>query len=127
MAPLIVALLALSLIDLATYGVALPHAGFILFFSGQEEEVAAYTRGGEGLQKVAFPSRDHRGKYGFRGIRVRHDVDVPVALPAVEVGLAHVPAGSQDTGVRAEQIDLPVFGQNARHERGHVAFARDIA
>ena len=48
-APLIVALLALSLIDLATYGVALPHAGFILFFSGQEEEVAAYTRGGEGL------------------------------------------------------------------------------
>ena len=85
------------------------------------------ARGGEGLQKVAFPSRDHRGKHRLRGIRVRHDVDVPVALPAVEVGLAHVPAGRQDAGVRAEQIDLPVIGQNARDERGHVAFARDVA
>ena len=58
---------------------------------------------------------------------MRHDVDVPVALPAIEVSLAHVPAGRQDSGVRAEQIDLPVIGQNARHERGHVAFPRDIA
>jgi len=48
-APLVMTLLALSLIDLATYGVALPHAGFILFFSGREEDIAAYTRGAEGL------------------------------------------------------------------------------
>ena len=48
-APLVVTLLALSLIDLATYGLALPHAGFVLFFSGQEEDIAAYTRGAEGL------------------------------------------------------------------------------
>lgn len=48
-APIVVTLLALSLMDLATYGVALPHAGFILFFSGREEEVTAYTRGAEGL------------------------------------------------------------------------------
>ena len=48
-APLLFTLLALSLVDLVTYGVALPHASFILFFSGREEEVAAYTRGAEGL------------------------------------------------------------------------------
>ena len=48
-APLLATVLALSLIDLATYGVASPHAGFILFFSGHEEEVRAYTRGAEGL------------------------------------------------------------------------------
>ena len=48
-APLIVTVLALSLVDLATYGVALPHAGFILFFSSGDEQVAAYTRGAEGL------------------------------------------------------------------------------
>jgi hypothetical protein len=48
-APLIVTVLALSLLDLATYGVALPHAGFILFFSSGGEQIAVYTRGAEGL------------------------------------------------------------------------------
>jgi hypothetical protein len=48
-APVLVAVVAISLIDFATYGVALPHAGFILFFSGRSEEIGAYTRGAEGL------------------------------------------------------------------------------
>jgi hypothetical protein len=51
LAPLGIIIVVLSLVDLAIYGVPLPHAGFLLFFVDRPEaRLSAFTRpGGEGL------------------------------------------------------------------------------
>jgi len=48
-APLVTLIAGLALLDLIIYGLAVPHAGFVLFFAGQEQSVAPYLRGTEGL------------------------------------------------------------------------------
>lgn len=47
--PLVTLMAGLALLDLVVYGLAAPHAGFVLFFAGQEQSVAPYLRGTEGL------------------------------------------------------------------------------
>ena len=42
-APLCIVVIGSSLLDLAVYGVALPHAGFLLFFTAGDTSVATYT------------------------------------------------------------------------------------
>lgn len=54
--PLVAAVLGLSLLDLVTYGVPLPHAGFLLFFTSHRAgDVASFTHGiGEGIAGLAL-------------------------------------------------------------------------
>lgn len=47
--PLVALMAGLAVLDLAVYGLAIPHAGFVLFFAGQEQPIQPYLRGIEGL------------------------------------------------------------------------------
>jgi len=48
-APVVLLIPGLALLDLMIYGLAVPHAGFVLFFAGQEQSVTPYLHGTEGL------------------------------------------------------------------------------
>jgi hypothetical protein len=57
---------------------------------------------------MASAAREHSRQHGARGVEVSLDVDAPDALPVGVVNL-HASANN-DSGIRAEQIDLACAG-----------------
>ena len=77
------------------------------------------------LQEITFAGGEHHRQDRARRVDVRHQVDLPDALPLVVRGRVER-SRNGNARIRAEQIDAPVRIDGGSHDAGHIRLETDV-